>query len=143
LVQKLTEAKLKEQNMKEILDGIPDNYLDQLTFEMMHDPIKLPGSDVILDRSTIKQHITLNGETNPFNNQKLTMADVINMPELKKEINDWISAKLKEKNIGQANVAFGESMMMEEDAFDENQELDENSNTMTGFGNNFNRTLDM
>ena len=46
LVQKLTEAKLKEQNMKEILDGIPDNYLDQLTFEMMHDPIKLPGSDV-------------------------------------------------------------------------------------------------
>ena len=71
------------------------------------------------------------------------MDDLISKPELKKEINDWISMKLKEKNIGQANVAFGENMMEEEDNF-EMEEFDENSNTMNNtFGGNFNRTLDM
>jgi len=126
--------------MKEILEDIPDKYLDQLTFDLMTDPVKLPGSDVLLDRSTIKQHITLNGETNPFNNQKMTMADLISMTELKKEINDWISAKLKEKNIGQANAVFSENMIYEEDrSFD--SEDDENSNTMGLLGNKFDRTL--
>ena len=53
LIQKLTEAKLKEQDMKEILEDIPDKYLDMLTFDLMTDPIQLPGGDVNLHKNLI------------------------------------------------------------------------------------------
>jgi len=102
----------------------------------MQDPVRLPGDGegIILDRSTIKQHITLNGETNPFNNMKMTMNDLIEMPELKKEINAWIRGKLKAKGMSGNQAAFGEQMMDEEiDDFNEDAENDENSNTNTDF----------
>ena len=118
--------------MKAILDNVPDKYQDSITCDCMLDPVELPGCGIIVDRSTIKQHITLNGETNPFNNQKLTLADLIECTDLKKEIHAYIDAEIKKKNLQSAKVNFDQDMMIEgqEDGCFDGENPDENSNTM-------------
>ena len=64
---------------------ILDNYLDPLTNEIMTDPVRLPGSGNVIDRLVIKKHL-LSDKTDPFNRALLKEEDLIEMPELKKEI---------------------------------------------------------
>ena len=77
------------------LGDIPENYLDPLLDELMRDPVKLPASGVIVDRSTITGHL-LSNETDPFNREKLTLDMVVPEPALKAEIEAWVAAKRKE-----------------------------------------------
>jgi len=49
---------------------IPDEYLDPLTYEIIKDPVKLPGSGNIMDRLCIRKHL-LNDKTDPFNRSYL------------------------------------------------------------------------
>lgn len=53
--------------------------------EIMTDPVKLPKSDKVIDRLVIKKHL-LSDKTDPFNRAPLKEEDLIEMPELKKEI---------------------------------------------------------
>jgi hypothetical protein len=53
--------------MKQLFDDFPDEFTCELTYELMKDPVQLPVSMQIVDRSAIKQHISTNGEENPFN----------------------------------------------------------------------------
>ena len=64
---------------------ILDNYLDPLTNEIMTDPVRLPGSGNVIDRLVIKKHL-LSDKTDPFNRALLKEEDLIEMPDLKKEI---------------------------------------------------------
>ena len=64
---------------------IPENYLDPMMCEIMTDPVKLPKSDNIIDRLTIRKHL-LSDKTDPFNRAPLKEEDLIEMPDLKKEI---------------------------------------------------------
>lgn len=57
--------------------------------EIMTDPVKLPTSDTIIDRLTIKKHL-LSDKIDPFNRQPLKEEDLIEMPELKEEILKFI-----------------------------------------------------
>ena len=43
----------------------PDDFLDQLTGELMEDPMTLPKSGVTLDRTSIMRHL-LSSQTDPF-----------------------------------------------------------------------------
>ena len=56
----------------EELGEVPDEFLDPLTFTTMLDPVLLPTSNMIVDRTTITQHL-LSSTIDPFNRQPLTM----------------------------------------------------------------------
>merc|ERR1712146_399271 len=49
----------------------PDEFLDPLLCHVMADPVLLPTSGNVMDRSTITQHL-LNDNTDPFNRKDLT-----------------------------------------------------------------------
>lgn len=53
-----------------------NNHADPLMATLMRDPIMLPSSKAIMDRSTIKSHL-LSDTTDPFNRSPLSIEDVI------------------------------------------------------------------
>lgn len=59
----------------------------------MKNPVLLPTSNVIVDKNSIKRHL-LNEEIDPFNRKPLKLNDLIDQPELKKEIEEFIKKKL-------------------------------------------------
>jgi ubiquitin conjugation factor E4 B len=71
---------------------VPEEFLDQLMFTVMEDPVLLPSSKTILDRSTIVAHL-LNSSTDPFNRSPLQIDELIPQPDLKSRIEQWKSAK--------------------------------------------------
>lgn len=72
----------------------PEEFLDPLMMTLMVDPVLLPSSRTIVDRSTIAQHL-LNEETDPFNRQPLTSKELIPETALKEKIKAWILEKRK------------------------------------------------
>ncbi len=50
------------QDMDELTEDAPEEFLDPLLSTLMKDPVRLPTSGNIVDRSTITQHL-LNDET--------------------------------------------------------------------------------
>ena len=53
----------------------------------MNDPVKLP-SDMVVDRASIKMAL-LDKEEDPWTRKPLKEKDLIEMPEFKKEIDNW------------------------------------------------------
>lgn len=92
-VERVEEAKVNMQ-AEEDLGDVPDEYLgilgfalvrstlpdiysaDPLLATVMRDPVILPTSHNIVDRSTIKSHL-LSDNTDPFNRKKLRIEEVI------------------------------------------------------------------
>jgi ubiquitin conjugation factor E4 B len=58
----------------------------------MRDPVLLPSSKTIVDRSTIKQHY-LSDATDPFNRVALAWEDITDATELKAQIDAFLSAR--------------------------------------------------
>lgn len=81
--------------MEEILGEIPDEYLDGLMSSLMSDPVRLPQSNMVVDREIITRHL-MNSKTDPFNRAPLTEDMLIPLPELKAEIEKWIAEKKAE-----------------------------------------------
>ncbi|KAL4502426.1 hypothetical protein ABPG72_012013 [Tetrahymena utriculariae] len=77
---------------------VPEKYLDPLLNQIMTDPVKLPKSEVIIDRVTIIKHL-LNDKTDPFTRDQLYESDLIPMPELKQEIQEFINQQLQENKL--------------------------------------------
>ena len=89
------EKKIKEEEIN--YDDAPDDFIDSLTMLLMTDPVKLPKSNVIVDRKTIETHL-LSDPTDPFNRAPLTKEMLIPCPELKAKIQEYINRKKKEKS---------------------------------------------
>ena len=89
------EKRIKDEEIK--YDDAPQEFYDGLTFNLMTDPVKLPKSNVILDRKTIETHL-LSDQSDPFNREPLTKDMLIPCPELKAKIEEYIINKKKEKN---------------------------------------------
>jgi len=89
------EKKIKDEEIN--YDDAPDEFCDQITTLLMTDPVKLPKSNVIVDRKTIETHL-LSDQTDPFNRSPLTKDMLIPCPELKKKIEAYINKKKKEKS---------------------------------------------
>ncbi|THZ82051.1 hypothetical protein D6C84_06076 [Aureobasidium pullulans] len=81
---------------EEDLGEIPDELLDPIMGSLMEDPVLLPSSRQIVDRSTIRSHL-LSDATDPFNRVPLAIEDVVPAEEKKKEIMEFIEMKRKEK----------------------------------------------
>lgn len=89
-VVKVEEAKATLED--EEVEDIPDEFLgrlpillsgnvflivaDPLMFTIMRDPVTLPSSNVVVDRSTIKAHL-LSDTNDPFNRVPLKLEDVV------------------------------------------------------------------
>lgn len=83
-----------EEESKRILEAeadlgeAPDEFLDPLMQEVMTDPVLLPTSNTVIDRSVIEQHL-LNDQTDPFNRAPLTRDMLKPQSELKARIEAW------------------------------------------------------
>ena len=80
---------------EELFANAPDAYLDALLSHLMTDPVRLPASGQVVDRSTIARHI-LSDQTDPFSRDPLTMDLVVPLDGLRDEIRAWMDAKRKE-----------------------------------------------
>lgn len=47
-------------------DDVPEEFVDPLLSDIMRDPVKLPASGIIVERSVIERHL-LSDEFDPFN----------------------------------------------------------------------------
>ena len=95
LITAVESAKVSSVNMDEILADHPEEFGDPLTMEIMRDPVTLPTSDTVVDRSTIVQHL-LNTSIDPFNRKPLTVDEVVPNTALKAKIEGWIAMKVAE-----------------------------------------------
>lgn len=86
----------EERQNQEVLADAPDEFLDPIMSTLMNDPVVLPSSKVIVDRTTIARHL-LSDQTDPFNRSPLTMDQVKTDDELKQRIVDWIHERKSER----------------------------------------------
>ncbi|XP_045518341.1 ubiquitin conjugation factor E4 A [Pieris brassicae] len=80
---------------EDILANAPDEFLDPIMSTLMLDPVVLPSSRTIVDRTTIARHL-LSDQSDPFNRSPLSMDQVKSDTELKQRIHAWI-AEQKQK----------------------------------------------
>ena len=69
---------------------------------LMNDPVILPSSKNVIDRSTIQSHL-LSDSHDPFNRVPLKIEDVVSDTELLEKINAF-KAEKKAKRVEQTNV---------------------------------------
>ena len=86
-LKKLTEISDKPKNVINY-DDAPEEFIDQITKELMEDPVILPTSNMSLDRQCIEYHI-LEYHNDPFNRKPLTKEELIPNIELKKRIEEY------------------------------------------------------
>jgi ubiquitin conjugation factor E4 B len=93
------------------LGDLPEDYEDPLMATLMEDPVILPISKQIVDRSTIRSHL-LSDPHDPFNRTPLKIEDVIPNDKLREEIQTWkanlLAQKMAERKAASASV--GEPM---------------------------------
>jgi len=77
---------------EELLADCPDEFLCPIMSIIMLDPVLLPSSKQIVDRSTIARHL-LSDQSDPFNRAPLTMDMVEPDVELKEKVKKWIEGK--------------------------------------------------
>lgn len=92
MISQVEEKRQMEQDEEEDLGEVPDEYLDPLMATVMKDPVLLPRSKTVVDRSTIKAHL-LSDSTDPFNRSPLKIEDVIPDTELKAKIEAFIAER--------------------------------------------------
>ena len=99
MVLKHTEA-YKDQQAEEADEAgdIPDDFLDPIQCTLMRDPVTLPDSGVVLDRSTIKRHL-LCDPSDPFSRASLTIEQVTPNKELKDRISLWKTDQDRRKTL--------------------------------------------
>ncbi|KAE9977605.1 hypothetical protein EG328_001978 [Venturia inaequalis] len=85
LADDIETTKLSEEAEEDWLGEIPEEFLDPLLATLMEDPVILPISKTVIDRSTIRQHL-LSDPHDPFNRTDLKLEDVIPDTETKAKI---------------------------------------------------------
>jgi len=81
---KCVEVKVQDEQEEAELGEVPDEFLDEITAEIMDDPVRLPSGKVV-DRPTIARHL-LSDETDPFNRQRCTLDMLVEDVELREKI---------------------------------------------------------
>ena len=93
LIAKANDVYMEEQGLEEKLGEIPEEFQDPLMQVLMRDPVLLPASKTIVDRSTIARHL-LSDPTDPFTRTPLKMEEVVPDTQLKQRINEFIASRL-------------------------------------------------
>eukprot|EP00730_Choanoeca_flexa_P008561 TRINITY_DN12504_c0_g1_i18.p2 TRINITY_DN12504_c0_g1~~TRINITY_DN12504_c0_g1_i18.p2 ORF type:complete len:149 (+),score=22.08 TRINITY_DN12504_c0_g1_i18:183-629(+) len=92
LLAAIEEAYQTTQEDDADFEDAPDEFLDPLMYSLMTDPVRLPTSGTVMDRSCIIQHL-LSDPTDPFNRKPLSADDLVPEPELKAKIDAWVADK--------------------------------------------------
>ena len=79
--------KIESKMLLEVDREVPDEFCDPLMASEITEPVLLPGTDTIMDKSVISRHL-LTDLHNPFNRENLTLEELENY-------NNTESAKLK------------------------------------------------
>lgn len=98
LCENIAAAKEEEEAEEEDLGEIPDEYMDPIMGTLMKDPVTLPTSKNVVDRSTIRQ-VLLSDPLDPFNRAPLKIEDVVSNDALREEIQAWIAEKKGKKGV--------------------------------------------
>lgn len=88
----VAEAKAAEEEEEADFEDAPDDFMDPLMATLMEDPVILPMSKAVMDRSTIRSHL-LSDPNDPYNRAPLKIEDVIPATELKERITAWKAEK--------------------------------------------------
>lgn len=99
LLEQVKTARETFQDLDSLLEDAPGEFLDPLMNTLMRNPVRLPTSGNIMERSVIAQHL-LNNETDPFNRQPLTLDMVVPEDELRTRIENWVDSKRRELATG-------------------------------------------
>ncbi|KAF8510860.1 ubiquitin elongating factor core-domain-containing protein [Gautieria morchelliformis] len=97
-IEQLRLFALKVEEMKVAIEAeddlgeIPDEFLDPLMYTLMRDPVTLPSSKAVVDRSTIKAHL-LSDASDPFNRMPLKLEDVVSNVEVKAKIEAFLAER--------------------------------------------------
>lgn len=73
-------------------DDVPEDFLDPILMTPMDDPVALPDSRAVVDRSTLARHL-LSSATDPFTRAPLAASDARPLPELRSRIAAWRAAR--------------------------------------------------
>jgi len=92
------------------LGDVPEEFLDPLMCTLMRDPVILPSSRAVVDRSTIKSHL-LSDAKDPFNRVPLTIEEVTPETELKERIEAFLAEKRQIRNAGLGKQNDDDGMM--------------------------------
>eukprot|EP01025_Chloroclados_australasicus_P016948 TRINITY_DN18645_c0_g3_i1.p1 TRINITY_DN18645_c0_g3~~TRINITY_DN18645_c0_g3_i1.p1 ORF type:complete len:991 (-),score=66.73 TRINITY_DN18645_c0_g3_i1:343-3291(-) len=91
MAAKVVQVAARQREEDELLmDSVPDEWLDPISYTLMRDPVIMPTSNTTIDRSTIVRHL-LSDERDPLNRAPLKMEDLIPNTELKEKIDSWIT----------------------------------------------------
>lgn len=93
--QRVRRLELEERVNQEALADAPDEFLDPIMSTLMLDPVRLPSSNVTVDRTTIARHL-LSDQSDPFNRSALTMDQVRPDVELRAQIEEWMADKRRQ-----------------------------------------------
>lgn len=93
LIERLKEMKCEIDKTNINYDDAPEEFFDPITTLLMEDPVLLPSSKTIIDRSTILTHL-LSDPTDPFNRAMLTKDMLIECPDLKQKILNYKNSKI-------------------------------------------------
>ncbi|CAD8073532.1 unnamed protein product [Paramecium primaurelia] len=90
----------KKKFMESILEQtqIPERFQDPINGELMRDPVLLPQSKEIMDRKVIVTAL-LEKKQDPFTATPLDTKDLIPQPELKKEIEIWLTEIKRQRDL--------------------------------------------
>jgi ubiquitin conjugation factor E4 B len=108
LAAAVAEAKAAEDEEEQDLGDIPTEFEDQIMGILMRDPVTLPSSRQVVDRSTVRSHL-LSDPTDPFNRVPLKIEEVLPNDELKERIEAWIGER-KAAKAAQRSGPVGEGM---------------------------------
>lgn len=89
LAAQVAQAAAHGEQEEEELGEAPEEFLDPVTYTLMKDPVTLPTSGTIMDRSTILRHL-LTDQRDPINRQTLTPDMLQPAAELKAKIDAWL-----------------------------------------------------
>jgi len=93
-VQEKRKGKEEADKLLSQIEDLPEEFLDPLVNEVMKDPVMLPASKVIMDRTTISKHL-LNNPVDPFTRTELTKEMLIPVPDLQGKIQEYFKSKEK------------------------------------------------
>ncbi|KAK5127509.1 hypothetical protein LTR85_006848 [Meristemomyces frigidus] len=89
-------VKAEEEEEEADLGEVPEEFMDPLMADIMTDPVILPISRQVIDRSTIRSHL-LSDPNDPFNRTPLKITDVIADDALRGKIQAWKKERLEAK----------------------------------------------
>lgn len=82
---------------------VPEDFMDPITMACMVDPVRLPDSRIIIDRSTIERHLE-ESSVDPYSRAPLEADALEPMHDLKKQIEEWRKA-LAAKPVKEASTS--------------------------------------